>query len=175
MTDSKMTISRRQLLGAATALPLFSIASRPAFAAEFNYKFATGQDPSHPVNKRAQEAIDRIRNATNGRLDIKLFPPTSWARTPTCCRKCARAAWSSSTRPAWCCPPWCRQLASSTPALPSTTTTKSGKPWTARWAPMCVRRSRRWACSPCPSPGTTVSATSPPPPRPSKRRTTSRA
>ena len=74
MTNSKMTISRRQLLGAASALPLFSIASRPAFAAEFNYKFATGQDPSHPVNKRAQEAIDRIRNATNGRLDIKLFP-----------------------------------------------------------------------------------------------------
>jgi len=74
MTDSKMKISRRHLLGAATALPLFSIASRPAFAAEFNYKFATGQDPSHPVNKRAQEAIDRIRNATNGRLDIKLFP-----------------------------------------------------------------------------------------------------
>lgn len=74
MTDSKLKISRRHLLGAATALPLFSIATRPAFAAEFNYKFATGQDPSHPVNKRAQEAIDRIRNATNGRLDIKLFP-----------------------------------------------------------------------------------------------------
>ena len=74
MTDSTMKISRRKLLGAASALPLFSIASRPAFAAEFNYKFATGQDPSHPVNKRAQEAIDRIRNATNGRLDIKLFP-----------------------------------------------------------------------------------------------------
>lgn len=74
MTDSKMKISRRQLLAAASALPLFSIASRPAFAAEFNYKFATGQDPSHPVNKRAQEAINRIRNATNGRLDIKLFP-----------------------------------------------------------------------------------------------------
>ena len=74
MTEINLKISRRQLLGAASALPLFSIASRPAFAAEFNYKFATGQDPSHPVNKRAQEAIDRIRNATNGRLDIKLFP-----------------------------------------------------------------------------------------------------
>lgn len=67
-------ITRRRLLGASAALPLFSIASRPAHAAEFNYKFATGQDPSHPVNKRAQEAIDRIRNATGGRLDIKLFP-----------------------------------------------------------------------------------------------------
>jgi len=74
MTESTAKISRRQVLSAAATLPLFSIASRPAFAAEFNYKFATGQDPSHPVNKRAQEAIDRIRNATNGRLDIKLFP-----------------------------------------------------------------------------------------------------
>lgn len=74
MTASKFQLTRRQILAGASALPLFSIATRPAYAAEFNYKFATGQDPSHPVNKRAQEAIDRIRNATNGRLDIKLFP-----------------------------------------------------------------------------------------------------
>ncbi|HSC62702.1 MAG TPA: TRAP transporter substrate-binding protein [Caldimonas sp.] len=71
---SKAGITRRQTLAAAAALPLFSIASRRANAAEFTYKFATGQDPSHPVNKRAQEAIDRIRNATGGRLEIKLFP-----------------------------------------------------------------------------------------------------
>lgn len=75
--NGKKNMTRRQLLktgAVAAALPLFSIMSRPANAAEFTYKFATGQDPSHPVNKRAQEAIDRIRNATNGRLDIKLFP-----------------------------------------------------------------------------------------------------
>jgi len=75
--DAKKNITRRQVLkigAAATALPLFSITTRPANAAEFTYKFATGQDPTHPVNKRAQEAIERIRNATNGRLEIKLFP-----------------------------------------------------------------------------------------------------
>jgi tripartite ATP-independent transporter DctP family solute receptor len=72
--NAQKGFSRRQVLMAAAALPLFSIMTRPANAAEFTYKFATGQDPSHPVNKRAQEAIDRIRNATNGRLDIKLFP-----------------------------------------------------------------------------------------------------
>jgi tripartite ATP-independent transporter DctP family solute receptor len=71
---SKTGFTRRQTLAAAAALPLFSIASRRANAAEFTYKFATGQDPSHPVNKRAQEAIDRIREATGGRLEIKLFP-----------------------------------------------------------------------------------------------------
>jgi tripartite ATP-independent transporter DctP family solute receptor len=48
--------------------------TKRASAAEFNYKLATGQDPTHPVNTRAQEAIDRIREATSGRLDIKLFP-----------------------------------------------------------------------------------------------------
>jgi len=74
MTSTKPHFTRRQILAGASALPLFSIATRPAHAAEFTYKFATGQDPSHPVNKRAQEAIDRIRNATGGRLEIKLFP-----------------------------------------------------------------------------------------------------
>jgi tripartite ATP-independent transporter DctP family solute receptor len=72
--NSKAGFTRRQTLAAAAALPLFSIVSRRANAAEFTYKFATGQDPSHPVNKRAQEAIDRIREATGGRLEIKLFP-----------------------------------------------------------------------------------------------------
>ncbi|MEX8494677.1 TRAP transporter substrate-binding protein [Sphaerotilus sp.] len=67
-------LSRRQVLAGAAALPLFTILPRRADAAEFTYKLATGQDPSHPVNKRAQEAIDRIKAATNGRLDIRLFP-----------------------------------------------------------------------------------------------------
>src|SRR2546423_8219462 len=70
----KSGFTRRQIMAGAAALPLFSIASRPAQAAEFTYKLATGQDPTHPVNVRAQEAIDRIREATGGRLDIKLFP-----------------------------------------------------------------------------------------------------
>ena len=42
--------------------------------AEFEYKLATGQDPTHPVNLRAAEALNRIREATGGKLDIKLFP-----------------------------------------------------------------------------------------------------
>lgn len=64
------TIKRRTLLGAA-ALPLFSIHAR---AAEFEYKFATGQSPTNPINLRLQEGIDRIAKATGGRLQIKLFP-----------------------------------------------------------------------------------------------------
>jgi tripartite ATP-independent transporter DctP family solute receptor len=56
------------------ALPLFGILSRRADAAEFTYKLATAQDPTHPVNVRAQEAANRIREATNGRLEIRVFP-----------------------------------------------------------------------------------------------------
>ena len=67
-----MTISRRAMLGAA-ALPLFAI-GRTAGAAEFDYKFATGQAPTNPINTRLQEGIDRIGKATGGRLSIKLFP-----------------------------------------------------------------------------------------------------
>jgi tripartite ATP-independent transporter DctP family solute receptor len=66
--------TRRGLLAAGAALPLVGILSRPSQAAEFNYKLATGQDPTHPINLRAQQAIDRIREASKGRLEIKLFP-----------------------------------------------------------------------------------------------------
>ena len=74
MTESKSRMTRRQVLTGALALPFFSIAHRPARAAEFELKYATGQDPSHPVNVRARQAHDRIREATSGRVDIKLFP-----------------------------------------------------------------------------------------------------
>ena len=67
-----MTMSRRAMLGAA-ALPLFAI-GRAAGAAEFDYKFATGQAPTNPINVRLQEGIERIGRATGGRLSIKLFP-----------------------------------------------------------------------------------------------------
>jgi tripartite ATP-independent transporter DctP family solute receptor len=66
--------TRRTLLAGAAAVPLLTLLKRPANAAEFELKYATGQDPSHPVNLRAQEALTRIREATSGRVDIKLFP-----------------------------------------------------------------------------------------------------
>jgi tripartite ATP-independent transporter DctP family solute receptor len=66
--------TRRALLAGAAAFPLLTVLKWPASAAEFELKYATGQDPSHPVNLRAQEALTRIREATSGRVDIKLFP-----------------------------------------------------------------------------------------------------
>jgi TRAP-type transport system periplasmic protein len=69
-----IAMSRRQLMIGAAAVPLCGVLTGRASAAEFTYKLATGQDPTHPVNLRAQEAIDRIREATSGQLEIKLFP-----------------------------------------------------------------------------------------------------
>jgi tripartite ATP-independent transporter DctP family solute receptor len=74
MTQPTSHLTRRSLLTGAAALPLFSILTHRADAAEFELKYATGQDPTHPVNVRAKEALDRIREATSGRVNIKLFP-----------------------------------------------------------------------------------------------------
>ena len=70
-----MPITRRSLVlstGAALAAP--ALLAHRADAAEFNWKFATNQPPTHPSNIRAQQAIDRIREQSSGRLVITLFP-----------------------------------------------------------------------------------------------------
>lgn len=72
MRDTRL--SRRSLLAGSASVPVFGILTRRGQAAEFSYKLATGQDPTHPVNLRGQEALDRIREATGGRLEIRLFP-----------------------------------------------------------------------------------------------------
>ena len=66
------TISRRLLIGA--ALPLCAIRTRPARAAEFSYKLATNMPAVHPVNLRAGEAAERIAKATDGRVELRVFP-----------------------------------------------------------------------------------------------------
>ena len=56
------------------ALPLVAIHTRPAGAAEFSYKYANNLPAAHPLNLRATEAMARIRTATDGRVDIQVFP-----------------------------------------------------------------------------------------------------
>lgn len=72
-----MIIDRRSLLlGSATAglATAFSIRTRPAHAAEFNYKFANNQALTHPMNVRAKEAVGRILEESGGRVSIQIFP-----------------------------------------------------------------------------------------------------
>jgi tripartite ATP-independent transporter DctP family solute receptor len=66
--------SRRAFLASAAAVPLVAIRTRPANAAEFNYKVATGQSLTQPINARLEQAVGRIKEASSGRLELRFFP-----------------------------------------------------------------------------------------------------
>lgn len=72
------TISRRKtLLGAAGLATAGSLlGARRSFAAQpdFSYKYANNLPITHPMNIRAQEAADRIKAETKGRVEIQIFP-----------------------------------------------------------------------------------------------------
>ena len=69
------TLGRRELAIASLAsLPLVAIRTRPAAAAEFSYKFASNLPATHPLNVRAGEAAERILKATDGRVELRVFP-----------------------------------------------------------------------------------------------------
>jgi tripartite ATP-independent transporter DctP family solute receptor len=67
-------LPRRALIAGAAALPLVSILSRPAGAAEFTYKMGNNVAATHPLAVRATEAAERVLKATGGRVEIKIFP-----------------------------------------------------------------------------------------------------
>ena len=67
-------VTRRTVLSGAGAVAGASIAGHRAKAAEFNLKYGNDLPAAHPINKRAAEACDAIRAATNGRVDIQIFP-----------------------------------------------------------------------------------------------------
>ena len=71
-----MPLTRRSLMiGAAATVPLVStIRFAGAQTAEFNYKYANNLPITHPMNVRAQEAVDKIREETGGRVAIQIFP-----------------------------------------------------------------------------------------------------
>jgi len=69
--------SRRAALRTLAAVPAAAALSGfPAIAraAEFNFKYANNLPVTHPLNVRAQEAVERIRKESNGRLEINIFP-----------------------------------------------------------------------------------------------------
>jgi tripartite ATP-independent transporter DctP family solute receptor len=70
------TLSRRSLLGATAGLAAISVAGpvRPARAAEITLKWGHPMPLQHPVNLRAMEAVEKIRQQTGGRVDIQVFP-----------------------------------------------------------------------------------------------------
>ncbi len=69
--------SRRSMLRALSVAPLAGVVSAlptVARAAEFSYKYGNNLPMSHPLNVRAKEAADEIREKSNGRVDIAIFP-----------------------------------------------------------------------------------------------------
>jgi TRAP-type C4-dicarboxylate transport system substrate-binding protein len=72
-----MIASRRDLFTGAAVFATVGIIRYPADAAEFNYKFATESAPDDPKTLRLIEAVDRIKQDSNGRLDIHVFANSS--------------------------------------------------------------------------------------------------
>jgi tripartite ATP-independent transporter DctP family solute receptor len=66
--------TRRAVLAGTAALPLFAIRTRPARAADFSLKLANNSPATHPQSVRQMEAAARIKQATNGAVDITVFP-----------------------------------------------------------------------------------------------------
>ena len=69
-----MSITRRTAMLGATALPLVAIRTRPAHAAEFTLKMANNTPMIHPLTVRMIEAAERVLKATDGRVEIRIFP-----------------------------------------------------------------------------------------------------
>lgn len=71
-----MKTNRRTLLMGAAALGLAAPFIRPgaARAAEFTMKLANNQPMTHPTNVRAAEAVAKILQESDGRVDIQVFP-----------------------------------------------------------------------------------------------------
>ena len=66
-------MNRRTLLASTLAAPAVLRATR-ANAAEWTYKWAQNQPASHPMYLRAQEAVEKIKAETGGKMEIQVFP-----------------------------------------------------------------------------------------------------
>jgi tripartite ATP-independent transporter DctP family solute receptor len=69
-----MTISRRSMLQATTAAALVAGTGARAQTPEFTYRYANNLPLTHPMNVRANEAAERIRQESNGRMVLQIFP-----------------------------------------------------------------------------------------------------
>ena len=74
-----MKFSRRQLLAAGTASLVGSAVVPPPVARaqgtpQFTYKYANNLPETHPMNVRAREMATAIKQETNGRFELQIFP-----------------------------------------------------------------------------------------------------
>jgi TRAP-type C4-dicarboxylate transport system substrate-binding protein len=69
-------LTRRQILAAGAALPLFGIISRRGLAArpKYRFKFAGNLPMTHPINVRVKEIVPKILEESGGQLEVRMFP-----------------------------------------------------------------------------------------------------
>jgi TRAP-type transport system periplasmic protein len=73
----KTTVTRRRLLAGSSLTVVASIAVphiARAQGAQWTYKYANNLPESHPMNTRAREMAAAIKQETNGRFDLQIFP-----------------------------------------------------------------------------------------------------
>jgi tripartite ATP-independent transporter DctP family solute receptor len=77
MKPKTTTATRRRLLAGVT-FTLLASAAAPRIArpqqAEWTYKYANNLPETHPMNVRAREMAAAIKQETNGRFDLQIFP-----------------------------------------------------------------------------------------------------
>jgi len=67
-------ITRRRVLAAGAGALGVGLIARRGGAAEFTYRCGNNVPATYPLNVRASEAAERIRQATGGRFDLQIFP-----------------------------------------------------------------------------------------------------
>jgi tripartite ATP-independent transporter DctP family solute receptor len=67
-------LSRRHMMTGAAGVSAATILHWPANAAEFSYKLGSSSPMEHPAMAHSQIAADKIKQATNGRMEITLYP-----------------------------------------------------------------------------------------------------
>jgi tripartite ATP-independent transporter DctP family solute receptor len=77
--EGSMKISRLQLLAAGTATFVGGTVAAPFVAraqgaSQFTYKYANNLPETHPMNVRAREMAAAIKQETNGRFELQIFP-----------------------------------------------------------------------------------------------------
>jgi len=80
-----MGLTRKRLLAAGAATGAFAsigILRWPGDAAQFTFKLANDQTPTHPMNVQTAAAVKRIREASGGRIEIQLFPNSALGGDP---------------------------------------------------------------------------------------------
>ena len=66
-------ITRRQAIAGAAGVSAATILHWPANAAEFSYKLGASSPMEHPAMAQAQKACERIKQASNGRMEISIY------------------------------------------------------------------------------------------------------